>query len=143
MANFQTFSLKDLFSCSKGSFLTFCTLPFCIKFQPFSQGIRGQCLGHIMDKSLPGPRCCPRILETLDTLLSAQKQHILVLRNTPNCSLVHSGMTGIASAELTLHNRCGLESEQKHNFWSKLYPILDCKDAPRPNFFTPSILGDK
>ena len=79
----------------------------------------------------------------LNFSLSAQKQHILVLRNTPNCSLVHSGMTGIASAELTLHNRCGLESEQKHNFWSKLYPILDCKDVPRPNFFTPSILGDK
>ena len=30
--------------------------------------IRGQCLGHIMDKSLPGPRHCLRILETLDTL---------------------------------------------------------------------------
>ena len=43
----------------------------------------------------------------LDTFsLSAQKQHILVLRNTPNCSSVHSGMTGILLAELALHNRC-------------------------------------
>ena len=42
----------------------------------------------------------------LNFSLSAQKQHILVLRNTPNCSSVHSGMTGISLAELALHNRC-------------------------------------
>ena len=32
----------------------------------------------------------------LNSSLSAQKQHILVFRNTPNCSSVHSGMTGIS-----------------------------------------------
>ena len=37
---------------------------------------------------------------------SAQKQHILVFRNTPNCSFVHSGMKGISLTELALHNRC-------------------------------------
>ena len=42
----------------------------------------------------------------LNFSLSAQKQQILVLRNTPNCSSVHSGMTGISLAELALHNRC-------------------------------------
>ena len=42
----------------------------------------------------------------LNFSFSAQNQHILVLRNTLNCSLVHSGMTGISLAELTLHNRC-------------------------------------
>ena len=41
---------------------------------------------------------------------SAQKQHILVFRNTPNCSSVHSGMTGISLSELALHNRCVGES---------------------------------
>ena len=35
MANIQTFSLKDLFSC-QGDFLTLCTLLFCVKLQPFS-----------------------------------------------------------------------------------------------------------
>ena len=30
--------------------------------------IRGQCLGHIMDKSIMCPSHCLRILETLDTL---------------------------------------------------------------------------
>ena len=44
----------------------------------------------------------------LNFSLSAQKQHILVFRNTPNCSSVHSGMTGISLAELALHNRCDL-----------------------------------
>ena len=38
--------------------------------------------------------------------LSAQKQHILVFKNTPNCSSVHSEMTGILLSELALHNRC-------------------------------------
>ena len=42
----------------------------------------------------------------LNFTLSAQKQHILVFRNTPNCSSVHSGMTGISLSELALHNRC-------------------------------------
>ena len=44
----------------------------------------------------------------LNFSLSAQKQHILVLRNTPNCSSVHSGMTGISLSELALHNRCAI-----------------------------------
>ena len=83
----------------------------------------------------------------LNFSLSAQKQHILVLRNTPNCSSVHSGMTGISLAELALHNRCGLESEnmqQKPYFClSKWSPILDCKNGSKPHFFTPLILGDK
>ena len=35
-------------------------------------------------------------------------QHIVVFRNTPNCSSVHSGMTGISLSELALHNRCEL-----------------------------------
>ena len=42
----------------------------------------------------------------LNFSLSAQKQHNLVMRNTPNCSSVHSGMTGISLSELALHNRC-------------------------------------
>ena len=41
----------------------------------------------------------------LNFTLSAQKQHILVFRNTTNCSSVHSGMTGTSLAELALHNR--------------------------------------
>ena len=45
----------------------------------------------------------------LNSSLSAQKQHILVFRNTPNCSSVHSGMTGISLSELALHNRCELQ----------------------------------
>ena len=52
----------------------------------------------------------------LNFSLSAQKQHILVLRNTPNCSSVHSGMTGISLAELALHNRCG--------WWPRLFSIF-------------------
>ena len=35
ITNFQTFSLKELFSF-EGNFLTLCTLVFCVKFQPFS-----------------------------------------------------------------------------------------------------------
>ena len=41
----------------------------------------------------------------LNFSLSAKKHHILVLRNTPNYSSVHSGMTGISLAELALHNK--------------------------------------
>ena len=59
----------------------------------------------------------------LNFSLSAQKQHILVLRNTPNCSSVHSGMTGISLAELALHNRCDQKNNQnnqkKADFWAK------------------------
>ena len=32
----------------------------------------------------------------LNVSLSAQRQQTLVFRNTPNCSSVHSGMTGIS-----------------------------------------------
>ena len=101
MANFQTFSLKDLFSCQGD----FCTLPFCVKFQPFSP----------------------------------KSAHFGIKK--------HSGMIGISLAELALHNRCGLESEnmqQKPYFClSKWSPILDCKNGSKPHFFTPLILGDK
>ena len=44
----------------------------------------------------------------LNLSLSAQKQHILVFRKTPNCSSVHSGMKGISLTELAHHNRCVL-----------------------------------
>ena len=42
----------------------------------------------------------------LNFSLTSQKQHILLLRNTPNCSSVYSGRIGISLAELALHNRC-------------------------------------
>ena len=44
----------------------------------------------------------------LNFCLPDQKQHILVFRNTPNCSSVHSGMTGISLSEFALHNRCDI-----------------------------------
>ena len=69
MANFQTFFLRDLFSCQD-----FAHCYFVLNFS-----------------------------------LSAQKQQILVLRNSPNCSSVHNGITGISLAELALHNRCGTD----------------------------------
>ena len=65
----------------------------------------------------------------LNFSLSTQKQHILVLRNTPNCSSVHCGMTGFSLAELALHNRCVFrmntkEKIQAYNWISLLKCIL-------------------
>ena len=52
---------------------------------------------------------------------SAQKQHILVFRNTPNCSSVHSGMTRISLAESALHNRYAMATKDFKTSYTKKY----------------------
>ena len=61
----------------------------------------------------------------LNFSLLAQKQDILVLRNTQNCSSVHSGMTGISLAELAIHNRCVLSTKTLPGITIFFIPVLE------------------
>ena len=82
MANFQTFSLKDLFS-SQGDFFTLCTLLFCVKFQPFSQ--KAAHFGIEKHPKLQFSAQC-----TVGLLSKGGQQ--LISQSPPNC-LKLSGMT--------------------------------------------------